>query len=78
MLRKTFQKWCITGLFCIATLSVQAQTSETADREAKWQQDIQVFVDTLSAHKDGQKDFAKVYPPASFNAAIASLKADIP
>ena len=78
MLRETFQKWCITGLFCIATLSVQAQTSETADREAKWQQDIQVFVDTLSAHKDGQKDFAKVYPPASFHAAIASLKADIP
>jgi hypothetical protein len=84
-----FQKWCITGLFCIATLSVQAQTTETADREAKWQQDIQFFVGHMSKHgyrlslkcdicTRGQKDFAKVYPPATFNAAIASLKADIP
>ena len=89
MLRKTFQKWCVGGLLCIAAASLQAQTAETADRETKWQQDIQVFVDTLSAPgqtKDlkrgiisrGQKDFSKLYPPVTFDAAIASLKADIP
>jgi hypothetical protein len=72
-----FQMWCITGLFCIAALSTQAQTAGSSEREAKWQQDIQLLVDTLSARKDGQKDFAKLYPPATFNAAIASLKADI-
>jgi len=78
MSRGLFQKWCIAGLFCAATLSVQAQTAETADREAKWQQDIQVFQDKLSAHEGGQKDFAKLYPRATFDAAIASLKADLP
>ncbi len=77
MSKGLFQTWCITVLFCIATLSVQAQTTGSPDREAKWQQDIQVLVDTLSARKDGQKDFVKLYPPATFNAAIASLKADI-
>lgn len=73
----TWQKWCVTGLFCIATVSGQAQTAGPADREARWEQDLKILVDTLGAPGTGQRDFAKVYPPATFDAAIASLKADV-
>lgn len=73
-----FRQLCMVVPFWIAPLASHAQAIPVSDRDAKWQQDIQFFVETLSAHGTGQKDFSRLYPPATFNPATASLKADIP
>lgn len=86
------RKWLITGLFCIALVAVQAQTTDSAisaaQRQANWQKDLRYLVSGLSAPGDmadeygprtrGQKDFAKLYAPASFNTAIEALKQNVP
>jgi hypothetical protein len=51
------------------------QAAAHPDPNAAWQQDLQVLVDALSDPKTGQLDFAKLYPPATFDAAITNLKA---
>ena len=83
------KRWCFAGLFCFAALWTQAQTTGTAVspavRTERWQEDLTFLVSGLGAHGHtadgvtrGQKDFGRLYPRASFNAAIRSLEADIP
>jgi len=83
---KLFGTRLIVALLCLAAASLNAQTS---DREAQWRQDLQFFADHMGAPGHsvdlkygiitrGQKDFAKLYPPASFNATLASLRDDLP
>ena len=85
------QKWCATWLLCFGVAYAQAQTTDytvsVAQRQARWQTDLQSLISGLSAtgytvdeygrRTRGQKDFVKLYRPASFNAAVESLKRDI-
>jgi hypothetical protein len=79
----------MAGLLCVAVAPVQAQTVSASDREIRWHQDLQFFVDHLSAPGHtvdlkrgmitrGQIDFAKLYPPATFDATLAILRPQIP
>jgi hypothetical protein len=85
-------EWCVTGLLSVSIAFAQAQTADSqvssAQRQTNWQEDLQFLVSGLSAPGDtedeygprtrGQKDFAKLYPPAWFNAEIETLKQEVP
>ncbi len=65
-----------------------SQPPSPAEHTQRWTQDIDFLIQKLSARgvsfvagefaSRGQKDFEKVYPPGTFNAAIQSLKSKLP
>lgn len=74
----------------VSAVCGRAQTPpwSPAEREMRWQQDLKYFADKFSTggyavdfqrgiSTRGQKDFAKLYPKTSFDAALESLRADI-
>jgi hypothetical protein len=60
----------------LSTAGLRAQTPPSAaEREAHWKEDLRFFAGELGR---GQKDFAKLYPPAKFDREMESLGSDIP
>jgi hypothetical protein len=79
----------VSALGPVAKGQGQPPPFASAEREANWKQDLQFFADELGASgtsvdpergssSRGQKDFAKLYPKATFDREMESLKADIP
>ncbi len=79
------------GIICFASFAIAnlAQAADHADFVTRWREDISAFVKALSARgtsidlargisSRGQKDFDKLYPPATFEPAIAALEHKLP
>jgi hypothetical protein len=74
------------GLIWVLGQSLLAQSPPAPLGEAAWREDLKFFVAHFGASgiairsgiaTRGEKDFAKLYPPAAFDAAIEALDADL-